>query len=206
MASRINNRITEYKLAKDLFTRGKSIILSSKAQEMKQFIQHGDTSVFNHCIAVAKYSLLFSYFLERTLKINIDKDSLVRGALLHDYFLYDWHVKGAAEGLHGFTHPGVAMRNADRDFGLNDVEKDIIKKHMFPLTPFPPMHRESFIVSLADKWCALAEIFRIDVSSYVMYRVNFNIALANGEIDLGDTVADLIPEIDVDLPAETVKA
>ncbi len=205
MASRINNRITEYKLAKDLFTRGKSIILSSKAQEMKQFIQHGDTSVFNHCIAVAKYSLLFSYFLERTLKINIDKDSLVRGALLHDYFLYDWHVKGAAEGLHGFTHPGVAMRNADRDFGLNDVEKDIIKKHMFPLTPFPPMHRESFIVSLADKWCALAEIFRIDVSSYVMYRVNFNIALANGEIDLGDTVADLIPEIDVDLPAETVK-
>ena len=98
------------------------------------------------------------------------------------------------------------MRNADRDFGLNDVEKDIIKKHMFPLTPFPPMHRESFIVSLADKWCALAEIFRIDVSSYVMYRVNFNIALANGEIDLGDTVADLIPEIDVDLPAETVKA
>lgn len=206
MASRINNRITEYKLAKDLFTRGKSIILSSKAQEMKQFIQHGDTSVFNHCIAVAKYSLLISYFLERTLKINIDKDSLVRGALLHDYFLYDWHVKGAAEGLHGFTHPGVAMRNADRDFGLNDVEKDIIKKHMFPLTPFPPMHRESFIVSLADKWCALAETFKIDVSSYVMYRVNFNIALANGEIDLGDTVADLIPEIDVDLPAETVKA
>ena len=173
---------------------------------MKQFIQHGDTSVFNHCIAVAKYSLLISYFLERTLKINIDKDSLVRGALLHDYFLYDWHVKGAAEGLHGFTHPGVAMRNADRDFGLNDVEKDIIKKHMFPLTPFPPMHRESFIVSLADKWCALAETFKIDVSSYVMYRVNFNIALANGEIDLGDTVADLIPEIDVDLPAETVKA
>ena len=206
MALRFNNRITEYKLAKDLFTRGKSIILSSEAQEMKKFIQHGDTTVFNHCIAVAKYSLLISYFLERTLKINIDKDSLVRGALLHDYFLYDWHVKGAAEGLHGFTHPGVAMRNADRDFDLNDVEKDIIKKHMFPLTPFPPMHRESFIVSLADKWCALAETFKIDVSSYVMYRVNFNIALANGEIDLGDTVADLIPEIDVDLPAETAKA
>ena len=125
MALRFNNRITEYKLAKDLFTRGKSIILSSEAQEMKKFIQHGDTTVFNHCIAVAKYSLLISYFLERTLKINIDKDSLVRGALLHDYFLYDWHVKGAAEGLHGFTHPGVAMRNADRDFNLNDVEKEL---------------------------------------------------------------------------------
>jgi len=193
LALTVAKRITEYKLAKELFTRGKDIILSPEAQVMKTFIQHGETTVFEHCLAVAKFSLLMAHFLEKTLKIEVDRDSLVRGALLHDYFLYDWHdktVKGRR--VHGFTHPGVAMRNADRDFGLNDIERDIISKHMFPLTPFPPMHRESILVTLADKWCALAETFRVDVSSYIIYRVNFNIALADGDysIDYGETKAE----------------
>ena len=192
MALHFAKRITEYRLAKDLFTRGKSIILSPEAQAMKRFTQHGETTVFEHCVAVAKYSLLIAYSLEKLFKIDIDKDSLVRGALLHDYFLYDWHDKGKGRGFHGFTHPKVAMENADRDFEINEIEKDIIVKHMFPLTPFLPSHRESFIVSLADKWCALAETFKIDVSSYIIYRVNFRIALSNGDysIDYGETVAE----------------
>lgn len=190
---RFAKRITEYKLAKDLFTRGKDIILSPEAQEMKKYIQHGETTVFEHCVAVAKYSLLIAYFLERTLKIGVDKDSLVKGALLHDYFLYDWHFKDHPNRFHGFTHPSVARNNADRDFELNDVERDIIAKHMFPLTPFLPMYRESFIVSIADKWCALAETFKIDVSSYIIYRINFGIALANGvySIDYGETAIEV---------------
>ena len=91
------------------------------------------------------------------------------------------------------THPSVARNNADRDFELNDVERDIIAKHMFPLTPFLPMYRESFIVSIADKWCALAETFKIDVSSYIIYRINFGIALANGDysIDYGETAIEV---------------
>ena len=198
MSFKVKKSITEYKLAKEVFSRGKSIILSPEAQVMKSFTQHGETSVFDHCLAVAKYSLLIAHSLERIFKISIDKDSLVRGALLHDYFLYDWHVKGASEGLHGFTHPRTALRNASRDFELNDIEKDIIVKHMFPLTPFPPMHREGFIVTIADKWCALAETFKVDISSYIIYRVNFNIALANGEVDLGS----LVPELDSDITPE----
>jgi uncharacterized protein len=193
LALHFAKRITEYKLAKELLTRGKDIILSPEAQVLKTFVQHGETTVFEHCLSVAKFSLLMAHFLERTLKIEIDKDSLVRGALLHDYFLYDWHDKTVpGRRVHGFTHPGTAMRNAERDFGLNDLERDIISKHMFPVTPFPPMHRESVIVNLADKWCALCEAFKIDVSSYIIYRVNFNIALAEGEysIDYGETKAE----------------
>ena len=193
MALHFAKRITEYKLAKELLTRGKDIILSPEAQVLKTFVQHGETTVFEHCLSVAKFSLLMAHFLERTLKIEIDKDSLVRGALLHDYFLYDWHDKTVpGRRVHGFTHPGTAMRNAERDFGLNDLERDIISKHMFPVTPFPPMHRESVIVNLADKWCALCETLKLDVSSYIIYRVNFNIALAEGEysIDYGETKAE----------------
>ena len=193
LALHFAKRITEYKLAKELLTRGKDIILSPEAQVLKTFTQHGETTVFEHCVSVAKYSLLMAHFLERTFKISFDKDSLVRGALLHDYFLYDWHDKTVpGRRIHGFTHPTTARKNAERDFGLNDLERDIISKHMFPVTPFPPMHRESVLVNLADKWCALCEAFKIDVSSYVIYRVNFNIALAEGEysIDYGETKAE----------------
>ena len=184
--------VTEYKIAKEVFALGRDIILSDDAQQMKEFTQHGTTSVFEHVLSVAKFSLIFAINLENIFGLKADRKALIRGALLHDYFLYDWHVKDKSRRFHGFTHASVAAANASRDFELNDIERDIIAKHMFPLTPFPPMHREGFIVSLADKWCALAETFKIDVSSYIIYRINFRIALANGDysIDYGETAIE----------------
>ena len=158
---------------------------------MKNFTQHGNTTVFEHCVSVAKFSLLMAQYLEKMFKIKFDKDSLVRAALLHDYFLYDWHDKTVpGHNIHGFTHPRTAMLNADRDFGLNEIEKDIISKHMFPLTIMPPRYRESVLVTLADKWCALCETFKVDVSSYIIYRVNYRIALANGELEAEGQTAE----------------
>lgn len=58
-------------------------------------------------------------------------EQLIRGALLHDYFLYDWHNQLTPHHLHGFFHPGVALRNASMDVELTPIEHDIIKKHMF---------------------------------------------------------------------------
>lgn len=192
MSSVTTKHITEYKLAKELLTRGSDILLDSKAQQMKNFTQHGNTSVFEHCVSVAKFSLLMAHYLEKTLRIKVDRDSLVRAALLHDYFLYDWHDKTVpGHNIHGFTHPGTACRNADRDFGLNEVEKDIISKHMFPLTIMPPKYRESVIVTLADKWCALCETFKVDVSSYIIYRVNCRIEMANNELQTEGAAAEL---------------
>ena len=77
--------------------------------------------------------------------------------MLHDYFLYDWHTPDPAHRLHGFRHAETALRNADRDFELNDTERDMIKKHMFPLNPAPPRFKETAVLCLADKYCALRE-------------------------------------------------
>ena len=49
---------------------------------------------------------------------------------------------------------------------------------MFPLTIVPPRHRESFIVCVADKWCAICETFKIDVSDYLIERVNAEIEMS----------------------------
>ncbi len=40
-------------------------------------------------------------------------------------------------------------------------ERDIIKKHMWPLTVVPPMCREAWIVTTADKYCSLMETLYI---------------------------------------------
>lgn len=176
--------VSEYKIAKEIFAMGKDIIMSSEAQRMKSFIQHGTTSVFEHTVSVAKFSLLMAIGLEN-LGIKFDHRSLVRGALLHDYFLYDWHEKNEYHNLHGFTHPGRSHDNAIKDFELNETERDIIKKHMFPLTAIPPRRRESWLVCMADKWCAICETFKIDISSYIIYRINLHYELERGTIHIG---------------------
>ncbi len=175
--------VTEYKVAKEIFSLGRDIILTDEAQQMKQFTQHGTTSVFEHVIAVAKFSLLFAINLESLFGIKVDHKSLVRGALLHDYFLYDWHKPSEKRrGLHGFTHPSIACENAVRDFDISPIEQDIIKHHMFPLTAIWPQSIEGWLVCFADKWCAICETFKIDVSSYIIYRVNFHYELVKGGI------------------------
>lgn len=128
----------------------------SKLRRMERYIQHGDTSCLKHTIAVAYYSIKLADFL----KIKYKKRDLIRGALLHDYFLYDWHDGTKGRKVHGFTHPKAALRNADRDFTLTNIERDIIKKHMFPLTLVPPMCREGWIVCTVDKACSLYETLK----------------------------------------------
>ena len=59
--------------------------------------------------------------------------------------------------IHGIEHPKIALQNATKHFSLNDIEKDIVVKHMWPLTLVPPKFKESFIVSFADKYLASKE-------------------------------------------------
>ncbi len=120
-----------------------------------RFIQHGDTSVLLHSVAVAYYS----YKLSRRLRLTGDRRALIRGALLHDYFLYDWHQYNNEYGLHGFSHPATALRNARRDTNVSPLEADIISRHMFPLTLTPPKSREGWVICLVDKICSVYETF-----------------------------------------------
>lgn len=124
----------------------------TKLAALAPFVQHGRTSCLLHSVAVAYYSER----LAQTLGVKYRENDLLCGALLHDYFLYDWHTAG--NRIHGFTHPKTALRNAERDFKLSRVERDIIRKHMFPLTLLPPACRESLFVCLVDKACSIYEI------------------------------------------------
>lgn len=142
-----------------LWDYGGEILRSQGMDLERQIPQHGRVNCFDHSVAVA----LLSLRLARWLGLRVDRRSLIRGALLHDYFLYDWHTLHPRPGLrhglsHGLRHGGRAAANADRDFGLNAVEADIIRRHMFPLTLTPPRYRESLLVCWADKVCAVREL------------------------------------------------
>ena len=115
---------------------------------MKQFIQHGTVTTYEHCLRVAR----IAYWLNLRLGCGAREASLVRGAFLHDFYLYDWHACRNITHWHGFKHPLIARYNAETVFRLNATEKNIIQSHMWPLTPaWLPRCREAVLVCLADK-------------------------------------------------------
>ena len=154
----MKNRTLKIKIDNSLFYEIlRDVCITTRIMESGQFMQHGSTSVLEHSIIVA----YVSYRVALKLKLPVKHRELIRGALLHDYFLYDWHEKDKSHRLHGFRHPFTALRNAERDVKLTAIERDIIKKHMFPLTLIPPRHIESLLVCLVDKFCATCETFSI---------------------------------------------
>ena len=133
--------------------RGADILKSANMQKEKKFLQHGKVSVYTHSVRVAVLSL----FLAELLRVKVNEEVMMRGALLHDYFLYDWHEADKSHRFHGFIHAGRALLNAEKDFELSDIERNMIKSHMFPLNPVLPRYRESVILCVADKICAARE-------------------------------------------------
>ena len=132
------------------------IMENETVQQMKNFRQHYETSCFEHCYMAAYYCYLICK------KFHLDYISAARAAMLHDLFLYDWRERQPdRKGLHAFTHGKKACENACNLFDLNEKEKDIILKHMWPVTISFPTSFEGFILTFVDKYCALSESFNI---------------------------------------------
>lgn len=130
------------------------IAINSTVQEMKNFRQHCSVSCYEHCRNVAFYSYIICK------KLDLDYVSSARAGMLHDLFLYDWRYKiDGRKGLHAFRHPRIALNNSLKLFALNNKEKDIILKHMWPCTIVPPRYTESYIITFVDKYCAIKESF-----------------------------------------------
>ncbi|WP_101671124.1 HD domain-containing protein [Bifidobacterium anseris] len=135
---------------------GRDILKHEHMEIERRSLQHGDVTTYGHSLRVAALSV---WIADRLRLWNcVDLRALVRAALLHDYFLYDWHDDdGGSHRLHGFRHPYTAEANARADFELDDVVLNSIRTHMFPLTPVPPRYLEGVIVNVADTVSAVQE-------------------------------------------------
>ena len=125
--------------------------------DMTKYPQHGKTNCYKHCLRVA----YCNYCLCKMF--HLDARSAARAGMIHDLFLYDWHTHAAQTGerFHGLKHPEKAYRNAKKYFPLNQIEVDIIRTHMWPVTfrTFPRT-REGWVTTLTDKYCSLLETGR----------------------------------------------
>jgi uncharacterized protein len=138
---------------KDFRRISRPYLRDPRFRKLRSYIQHGNTSTYEHSLNVARTA----FGLNRRLRLRADEESLVRAALLHDYYLYDWHTFG--DKLHGYHHPSIAAQNAERDFGISGKERKIIESHMWPLTLTKlPASREAWLLTAADKYCSIREI------------------------------------------------
>ena len=92
-------------------------------QELKKYPNHKISNLFDHSSRVA----LCAYDISRRLHVDIDGTSLAKGAMLHDFYLYKaWKNETIGTRDHWFGHPDTALRNAEKEFQLSDLEKNAI--------------------------------------------------------------------------------
>ena len=120
------------------------ILENKEFQRIGGCIHHGTIRLY-HLMRVSYYS----YKIAR--RLNLDYESTARGGIMHDFF-YNENGGATIDGIKStFTHNKIAVENSEKYVGLNFKEKDIIYKHMFPLTLKLPRYKESYIVSMVDK-------------------------------------------------------
>lgn len=135
---------------------GSAILNDPRFLALKDHVQHLNSNTYDHCVAVTMRAIEIA----RDLKIKVNPSSLVRGSLLHDYFLYDCHGP-ERPFFHLTTHGAKAAKNAMRDFGINPIEADMIANHMWPIDPIHfPLCVEGWILTLADKRVSIKERFQ----------------------------------------------
>lgn len=132
------------------------IINDAAVQSMDNIKHHvHSVSCLDHCVFVAYISFVLCK------KLKLDYTAAARAGLLHDLYLCDWSETNVNRFRRLLIHPKMALKNAEK-FGLSELERDIIVKHMWPITLRQmPYYRESAVVNLADKFCACVEFMRL---------------------------------------------
>lgn len=144
------------------------ITQTNKFNDLKSENHHGITR-YIHVLRVSKYTYKISKFF------NLDYVSATRAALLHDYFTNE-ELHNDNSIKRGILHPETAYNNAQLDFKLNELERNAIISHMFPLGHEIPKYKESWILTLVDKCVATYEMTRFKLSNtltlYLIFFIN----------------------------------
>ena len=133
----------------------------NKYRELKSIIHHGNNRL-DHINRVAKMSFLFSRLLKQ------DYVYCTRGAMMHDFFTTDDLSRSDMKYRKFLSlHPKIALENSLKYFDVNEIEKDVILSHMFPVVKGKPYYSESKVVCLCDKLVSFYEFFKYEAKSSI---------------------------------------
>jgi len=129
---------------------------NENVKRMNEIQMHRGSSCYIHSFRVAKLCVKKAARYQRyTFE---DLKNILVASILHDYYLYDWREHHELRKKHGRRHPLVACANAIRDFNIPVEVQDIIKSHMWPLTPkLYPKTKEAKLVNRMDNHIATRE-------------------------------------------------
>ena len=121
--------------------------------QLMELEHHKNTNRLMHSLHVSYLCFLQAF------RLGWDYVSAAIGGLLHDFVLFtkkDYRVK-RIQDIWCFHHPQEALKKAETKYELSDISKDIIQKHMFPIAFSFPKHRETWLITYWDKYCAIRE-------------------------------------------------
>lgn len=146
------NQTWNWQEDKEYYALIEDLLEKEEVQKLKNYTHHHFSNRLAHSIHVSYVSYQIA------AKLNLDVRSVARAGLLHDMFYYDWRETEFEDGRrHSYMHPRIALQNARKITEINDLEADIILKHMFGATLDVPKYAESWIVSLVDDYTAVGE-------------------------------------------------
>ena len=94
---------------------------------------------------------------------------------MHDLFYYDRKIYNAVrekgDPRHSRMHSEVALENAGKLTEVSALERDMIQKHMWPATLKLPKYKETYVITIIDKYCAVLE-FCIPRVSVILHGKN----------------------------------
>lgn len=126
------------------------LIAHPRVQRLEGITHHYHSTRLAHSINVSYTSYRIAQ------RLGWDAVSVARAGLLHDLFYYDWRETKFNKS-HAWVHPRIALRNARKITAISALEEDIIVKHMWGATLALPRYKESYIVTLVDKYWAVRE-------------------------------------------------
>lgn len=156
---KLNKEIEFNKIIADILKNEEFIKLKDEA--------HHGMNRLDHSLNVARTTFMWA----KKLKFN-NIEEITRAALTHDFFRID----ELGDKLQIY-HPVIARDNTKKYFGLTKKQENIILSHMFPLTKTFPRYKESWLVTLADKYCATKECTKYKIplwtGSFSIFLFNF---------------------------------
>lgn len=162
-------QITNFELNnEEIFIKGfcetvGDILTHPRFNEMREYHHHKEIDCHFHSVFVA----YLTYKICRFTSCNTEEAT--RAAILHDFYLYDWHITKHDE-LHAWYHPKQAKINAEKYFGsLTPKQEDMILAHMWPLHLMPPRSKEGMVLTMADKICTNLDLMKLSEKFLPIY-------------------------------------